>query len=112
MRKYMIKTGLAFLLGSVLCSCYKDLGNYDYHEINEVTIGKKGFDDTTYVLKSFIDTLRIQPEVEASMLQHPENYEYRWIAVGDRFKLGGTWEIGQEKDLINPLYLAVQVYSL
>lgn len=112
MRKYMIKTGLAFLLGSVLCSCYKDLGNYDYHEINEVTIGKKGFDDTTYVLKSFIDTLRIQPEVEASMLQHPENYEYRWIAVGDRFKLGGTWEIGQEKDLIYPLNLPEQDYTL
>lgn len=49
-------------------SCYKDLGNYDYREINEVIIGEAGFIDTTYKYVSFVDTLRISPQVENTII--------------------------------------------
>lgn len=76
------------LVGIVFSSCYKDLGNYDYKAINEVTIGETGFSDTTYVLKSFIDTLRIEPQVDNSIIQESGNYEFRWVVVGDQFGWG------------------------
>ncbi len=82
--------------GMVFHSCYKDLGNYDYREINEVMIGEAGFVDTTYNYVSFVDTLRITPEVENSIIQDLDNYEFRWI-------LNGEDEIGHEKDLIWPV---------
>ena len=84
------------LLGGMLFhSCYNDLGNYDYREINEVMIGDAGFADTVYYYRSYVDTLRISPQVDASLIQDPENYEYNWI-------LGGN-EIGNQKDLVWPV---------
>ena len=83
--------------GMVFHSCYKDLGNYDYREINEVMIGETGFVDTTYRYVSFVDTLRITPEVENSIIQDPDNYEFRWF-LNDEYT-----EIGQEKDLVWPV---------
>ena len=112
MKAYQILGWFGLLAGMTFSSCYKDLGNYDYHEINEVTIGREGFDDTTYILKSFVDTLRIMPRIENSILQHPDNYEYKWVAVGDQFKLGGTWEMGNEKNLVYPLNLPEQDYGI
>ena len=100
------------LVGIVFSSCYKDLGNYDYKAINEVTIGETGFSDTTYVLKSFIDTLRIEPQVDNSIIQESGNYEFRWVVVGDQFGLGGTWEIGHEKNLVYPVNLPEQNYVI
>ncbi len=91
--------------GMVFHSCYKDLGNYDYREINEVMIGEAGFVDTTYNYVSFVDTLRITPEVENSIIQDPDNYEFRWI-------LNGKDEIGHEKDLIWPVNRPQGGYTL
>ncbi len=91
--------------GMVFHSCYKDLGNYDYREINEVMIGEAGFVDTTYNYVSFVDTLRITPEVENSIIQDLDNYEFRWI-------LNGEDEIGHEKDLIWPVNRPQGGYTL
>ncbi len=82
-------------VGMLFHSCYKDEGNYDYREINEVVIGEAGFVDTTYNYVSFVDTLRITPQVENSMIQNPENYEFSWLLNGD--------EIGHEKELVWPV---------
>ena len=112
MKKYSILGLVGIVFGLLFGSCYKDLGNYDYHEINEVLIADAGFADTTYELRSFIDTLRISPQVENTIIQNIDNYEFRWVAVGDRFKLGGTWEIGTQKDLVYPLNLPEQDYTL
>lgn len=103
--------GIIFII-SVFTSCYKDLGNYDYREINEVSIGDPGFADTTYILKSFVDTLRIFPEIAGSQSSGGDNYEYKWVAVGDRFRQGGTWVLSEEKDLIYPLNLPEQMYTV
>ena len=86
------------LLGGMIChSCYKDLGNYDYREINEVIIGEAGFIDTTYKYVSFVDTLRISPQVENTIIQYPDNYEFRWFLNDE------NTEIGREKDLVWPV---------
>ncbi len=58
-------------------ACNKDLGNYDYHDINELQI--QGIKDN-YLVRSGIDTLRIKPILEATMDQSdPSRYEYLWI---------------------------------
>ena len=44
--------GLSILLTLSLClGCYDDIGNYVYHDFNEVTICNRGF-DTAYLLTS------------------------------------------------------------
>ncbi|MDE5611130.1 MAG: hypothetical protein K2I90_03825, partial [Odoribacter sp.] len=90
--------------GMLFHSCYSDLGNYDYREINEVMIGEAGFADTAYYYVSFVDTLRISPQVDASLIQEPDNYEYSWI-------LGGN-EIGNQKDLVWPVSRSQGYYVL
>ncbi len=67
------------LVASAAClgSCYKDLGNYDYHAINEVTIS--GIDTVNGYTASFGDTLLINPVVTGS--QDPtgtHKYSYQW----------------------------------
>ena len=44
MRRSLIWLAIA---GPMLTACFNDKGNYDYDEINEVTIGQKGFDGDT-----------------------------------------------------------------
>lgn len=55
----MMKQILYILLGIMLLSivsCYDDEGNYDYHDINEVTFGEI---NTMYNVLLNIDTLKI-----------------------------------------------------
>lgn len=71
--------GLFVLLVTCLCmGCYDDKGNYDYHDFNEVTIGNHGF-DTSYLLTSFVDTLRIVPKLDFK-LEENKNLAFEWIA--------------------------------
>lgn len=112
MKKYKILGLVGMIFGMIFGSCYKDLGNYNYHDINEVSIADVYFTDTTYELRSFVDTLRISPQIENSIIQDVDNYEFRWMAVGNRFQLGGTWEIGTQKDLVYPLNLPEQDYTI
>ena len=61
MRRSLIWLTIA---GPMLTACFNDKGNYDYDEINEVTIGQKGFDgDTVYQLRSDVDELKITPDL-------------------------------------------------
>ena len=70
--------GLSILLTLSLClGCYDDKGNYDYHDFNEVTIGNRGF-DTAYLLTSYVDTLRISPELEFK-LEENKHLTYEWV---------------------------------
>ncbi|WP_200976056.1 PKD-like family lipoprotein [Echinicola sp. 20G] len=82
----------------LMTSCYEDLGNYEYTDINE--IGIKGIDSSYVAYQGRI--FQIQPELSFTLDQagDPEHYEYEWVLhrvgglVGDKEKI-----LGYEKDL-------------
>lgn len=65
----------------VLTACADDKGNYDYHDINEVTVeGVPSNDVMTKV--AFIDHLTIDPKISSSFgIDDEDNYEYTWIIL-------------------------------
>jgi hypothetical protein len=75
-------------------SCYKDKGNYSYHDINEVTFSQI---DTTTGYAVFIgDSLKISPQLNSSMPGGPQDYTYEW-SFFDR--INGDRILSREKDL-------------
>ena len=71
---------LSFFVGS----CYDDLGNYNYKEINRVD-KITGVDSVIRITQ--FDTLKIFPEFEATQYSDPDRFSYEWeIAT----KIAGT----------------------
>ncbi|RZL15848.1 MAG: hypothetical protein EOO89_12455 [Pedobacter sp.] len=88
-------------------SCSKDEGNYDYHPINELNI--QGV-NSEYVLRTGIDTLRIQPKIAASMDEaDTSRYTYLWIIKLAAFSFD---TIGRKKDLVYPVKLNAVPYDM
>lgn len=106
-----IIAGLSFLLLIVmsLFSCmYEDIGNYEYHEINDV--GIEGIDtENWYVRVGFTDTLRISPDLTFARDKDEKNYKYEWKAVVNTYK-GKEFIIGHEKNLEYPVALQANEY--
>lgn len=88
---------VAFLSVIFWNGCSKDLGNYDYQDINELQI--KGINGT-YQTRTGLDTLRIRPDISATLEDgsDPTRYQHLWI-----LKIGTippTFDtIGRQKDL-------------
>lgn len=96
------------VLATIFAGCSKDLGNYDYRKINDVTI--KVIADTFQVL--MYDTLRITPVIEAENVSRLK-YEWRVHPVADpKDPLGmGTIEvISRDRDLKQQINLRAQQY--
>lgn len=88
------KRCLYSLLGVLLSTaCFDDKGNYDYVEINELSVSGFGNMDTIYHLLYQVDTLRIYPTISGTQdsLAADDNYEFRW-------EIGNS--IGLEKKVI------------
>ncbi|MCD0490529.1 hypothetical protein LPB86_19980 [Pedobacter sp. MC2016-14] len=68
---------LAFCAGT-LFSCSKDLGNYEYHEINKVTFS--GLDTIAGYTAYFGDSVIIAPNVEETIKSNTpaSQYRYEW----------------------------------
>ncbi len=102
---------LALLL---LTSCYGDQGNYDYREINEVTIG--GIDrENVYVAYAYQTTLEITPEITSTMGDEA-NYEYTWRIIprdADTNKGASLDEfiVSRERNLVYPVQLSDGDYT-
>lgn len=65
--------------GVVLSSCYKDKGNYTYHDINE--IGIDGL-NASYSVITGVDMLRIEPKVTMTeQTTDPARFAYYWIVI-------------------------------
>ena len=104
------KIGLLVLLAVGLCmGCYDDKGNYDYHDFNEITINNRGF-DTTYLLTSYVDTLRISPELKFK-LGESEHLTFEWVARFNGIEFT-EYPIGKERDLVYPMSLPSGTYTL
>lgn len=92
--KYIYLTlGIGLL---ILTSCFDDLGDYDYKDINEVEI--EGLDD--YYRVDYPDgVLQIDPELESSFNDmSPDRYSYEWKAVQST-PITASFIIGTEKTL-------------
>lgn len=74
MKKYLYIIPVCVLL-SYLASCIEDKGNYNYNDINEVTISgiKEEYDI------ELDGTLRITPELEFSMTNSDDDFIFEWL---------------------------------
>lgn len=80
MNKYKYHLRLIFMALTVLGlqACYEDKGNYDYHEINELTF--RGI-ESEYLLRTG-ETLTIHPEIEGTLDGGSGDYSYEWVRLG------------------------------
>lgn len=102
---------LKYILGLTLLyaitSCKEKLGNYDYHDINEITI--EGVDKSYAILQS-IDTLRIKPVYNMTELNvDSSRFSYFWVIKQNNQFLD---TLGREKNLNYPVTLAPNNYVL
>jgi len=97
----------ALLAILIIGSCSKDLGNYDYHDINELKILSV---NSEYLMRTGIDTLRIKPVINATMDEADTGrYRYRWV-----LKTGSLTSdtLSRTKDLVYPVKLTPVPYDL
>ena len=90
-----------------LTACFEDKGNYDYREINDITI--EGIDrEKVYELFAYQSVLRITPIIN-STLGDGKDYEYTWrIIPRNATEEDGTIDkyiVSHEKDLVYPVQL-------
>lgn len=77
----MNKILITIVISFVLYSCFSDLGNYDYKEINEVSISEIK-NNEWYELFTYTDTLKINPKITSSLYKGGEEpYKYTWKLV-------------------------------
>lgn len=77
----------------LLPACYDDMGNYDYHEINELEVDSI----RSYYGVDRYDTLSISPILRGSLYSDTSRFTYQWEI--------GTQIVGTEHDL--KLYVAL-----
>lgn len=71
---------LLFVIAFIATACYEDLGNYDYHEINEIVI--KGLPEEEVLKYRLSDTLQVEAIVEGNLDEGDmSRYYYTWKAV-------------------------------
>lgn len=90
------------LMSVVLSGCFKDEGNYDYRDINEVQIS--GLPEDMEIYYRNVDTLRALPEVAGNLDDGDQSrYYYEWKAIS-RAQVGSasaasSYVIGNQKQL-------------
>lgn len=109
-RIYLFVLSLTALFAA---SCYEDLGNYDYEDLNTVTISK--FKDGGYVCARG-EVLDIIPgiKLENDSLGDVKRYEYSWVAKNknvstDKLK---TFSLSDERNLYYQMNLPAGDYVL
>ena len=111
-----------YKIAAVCCSvavlatgCYGDKGNYDYHDINEVTIS--GIDlENVYKAYAYKSTLEISPKIHSSKDIDPSQYEYTWRIVprnadADKGATLDEFIVSHEQNLVYPVHLADGDYT-
>lgn len=77
------------IAGTILFAgaCKKDIGNYEYHDINKVTISNIG--ETGVVNAFYGKPLSIKPEVSYTMddKADPSRYSYEWTYLGPQNRI-------------------------
>ena len=98
---------MLFILGMILVSgCYKDLGNYDYTEINQVQFSDFPT-EKQYAFKN-VDTLRVYPKLTGTLAKEDlSNYTYKWQAVMTRGSLGEKATFDLDSNHLNLEYFVM-----
>lgn len=108
-QEVMKKTLILFLSVMCLSSCVEDEGNYNYTELNKLTI--EGLEESYNVLHN-VDTIKIQPIITSTILgENLDNYEYQWHiheGIGEHKHT----VISKEKDLVYPVDIKIGTYDL
>lgn len=91
-----------------MVSCYDDKGNYDYHDINEITFENI---DSIYNLLVNVDTLKIDPVLKMSDgdYRDTERFQYIWSFALD---MNTKDTISTERVLNYPITLEPKDYNL
>ena len=107
----MKKFFIIYVLIYLFVACYDDMGNYDYHEISEVTIDSV---KASYRVVSFKDTLQIKPEIKST--GNNERFEYLWTIYNSAEKddegIVITDTISREAELEFPVNLKAGDYTI
>lgn len=72
-------TLLAALLLVTASSCYKDKGNYDYHDINKVSLALDTVKAGATINVNQGDTLRFTPQIIQTMDKDESKFTYEWM---------------------------------
>src|SRR4051812_43446129 len=99
---------MMLLVCIAFAACHKDLGNYNYHPVNEVSF--KGIDTVRGYKVNLGQTLKIVPELEGTINSNgtANKYTYEWSL--DFFLEDSV--ISVEKDLDIKVLLTPGVYTL
>jgi hypothetical protein len=107
-----------FIFGALLCAgasgCFKDEGNYNYNEVNRISIDTFGVKSGFYQ-DSFFLTPRITATMDTTMLNDTSRYSYTWsaaIKVRDPLKDVPLVTLSTKKDLRVKLTIRPSVYVL
>ena len=100
MKRIKLKLATAIFLGSLMSSCYEDKGNYDYEQMNDITV-EIPLESSDCVLG---DVLKIIPELKFSTGKETENLTYLWTFDGQEIATERVlnWTVdkdGKYKDL-------------
>lgn len=78
----MKKISILFLIASFLMAagCYRDLGNYDYQDINRVEVTFENPGPFYLILGDELEVKAVYPDF---VRNNPENYEFSWILDGE-----------------------------
>lgn len=86
---------LVFFMGIIAVACFDDKGNYEYRDINQLTVGMI---DSIYYRDQF-DTLYINPDLTGTFYSEEERFDYEWSIQNE--------VVSREKNLVyrieNPL---------
>ena len=106
MKKFCLQLTLAVITCLCVSACAEDKGNYDYRDLNDLTID---FDDSYSVIAR--ENFTIEPEVTAKSGFNPDLYTYEWKV----YDINGTQEpttLGSELNLSGELILTQGDYKL
>lgn len=78
--KAKILCGLTLSL--LMTGCYEDLGNYDYHDINELEI--EGIEDSYSV--DVDDNFKINPKLTGTLYSDTSRFTYKWEIGSDTYE--------------------------
>lgn len=102
------------LVAVISTSCVEDEGNYNYVDLNEITIEGIG---GGYNLLSYIDTLKIEPELSSTVYgDNLDKYSFDWHICSGILSTNGDVHshtfISDEKDLVWPANIVPGNYTV
>lgn len=95
------------MLSLFFTACYRDLGNYDYQQINEINIAGL---NASYSVRTAVDVLNIKPDIEMTLPGNdPARFRYAWVVMKGTTVID---TIGREAVLNYKVSLQPDVYTL